>query len=201
MAPTFNLLIHYGPLSRNKSIPLDSQPSVSSTNFEFDRFKRHMTSVLERLCRITSDMKHHHSNHQQQQQSQQLNLAPFTTNVNISKNKDAIVRTEAMISSFEEESLNKNNMMTAMIKNKTMESTSSALEMTESEKIENNIISEFKGHLKTTFNNDNDEHDENRLLNENDWLNTSNEIPTSVEVMLGQDIITNSNSGINYGNF
>lgn len=49
------MLTHYGPLCRNKNAPLDSHPSFAASQFELDRLKRHITSLLDRVCRLVTD--------------------------------------------------------------------------------------------------------------------------------------------------
>lgn len=53
-APAFDVLNCTGPLRKNKQSTLDDISVIDRSSFEFERFKRHVTGVLERLCRLTS---------------------------------------------------------------------------------------------------------------------------------------------------
>lgn len=54
-APGLNYLNYVGALRKNKNATIDEEPSVDVTPFEFDRFKRHLTSLLERVSRMSTN--------------------------------------------------------------------------------------------------------------------------------------------------
>lgn len=53
-APAFDALNHMGPLRKNKHSPIDDINTFDTSPFEFERFKRHLHGVLERLCRLAA---------------------------------------------------------------------------------------------------------------------------------------------------
>lgn len=50
-AAGLNILNYVGPLRKNKNVAADDDPKLDVAPFEFDRFKRHMTGLLERVSR------------------------------------------------------------------------------------------------------------------------------------------------------
>lgn len=53
-APAFDALNHIGPLRKNQHSTLDDINTIDICPFEFDRFKRHLQGILERLCRLAA---------------------------------------------------------------------------------------------------------------------------------------------------
>lgn len=53
-APAFDVLNCIGPLRKNKNSTMDDISTIEINPFEFERFKRHLHGVLERLCRLTA---------------------------------------------------------------------------------------------------------------------------------------------------
>lgn len=49
-ASGLNFLNYVGSLRKNKTAEQD--PTIDVTSFEFDRFKRHLSGLLERICRM-----------------------------------------------------------------------------------------------------------------------------------------------------
>lgn len=54
MAAGFNILSYVGPLRKNKNAPVDDDPVLDVTPFDFERFKRHMIGLLERVSRMST---------------------------------------------------------------------------------------------------------------------------------------------------
>lgn len=50
-APAFDALNRIGPLRKNKHSSMEEITTVDIAPFEFERFKRHLNGVLDRLCR------------------------------------------------------------------------------------------------------------------------------------------------------
>lgn len=50
-AAGLNILNYVGPLRKNKSVTADDDPTLDVAPFDFDRFKRHLTGLLERVSR------------------------------------------------------------------------------------------------------------------------------------------------------
>lgn len=53
-ASGLNVLNYVGPLRKNKNASTDDDPALDLAPFEFDRFKRHLTGVLERVSRMSA---------------------------------------------------------------------------------------------------------------------------------------------------
>lgn len=53
-AAGLNILNYMGPLRKNKNAPIDTDPALDVAPFDFDRFKRHLTGLLERVGRMSS---------------------------------------------------------------------------------------------------------------------------------------------------
>lgn len=51
-AAGLNMLNYMGPLRKNKNTPADDDPSIDVAPFDFERFKRHLTGLLERVSRL-----------------------------------------------------------------------------------------------------------------------------------------------------
>lgn len=52
--PAFDALSRVGPLRKNKHLSMDDISTVDIIPFDFERFKRHLNGILERLCRFVS---------------------------------------------------------------------------------------------------------------------------------------------------
>lgn len=52
-AAGLNYLNYIGALRKNKNATIQEDPSIDVTPFEFDRFKRHLTGLLERVSRMS----------------------------------------------------------------------------------------------------------------------------------------------------
>lgn len=50
------MLNHIGPLRKNKNTALDENPSFAITSLDVNRYKRHFTSLLERVCRMAANV-------------------------------------------------------------------------------------------------------------------------------------------------
>lgn len=50
-APGLNILNYVGPLRKNKNVVADDDQALDVAPFDFDRFKRHLTGLLERVSR------------------------------------------------------------------------------------------------------------------------------------------------------
>lgn len=61
MSAGLNVLNYVGPLRKNKNAPTDDDPVFDITPFEFERFKRHMTGLLERVSRISTHVEQKHN--------------------------------------------------------------------------------------------------------------------------------------------
>lgn len=55
IAAGLNVLNYVGPLRKNKNVQADNDPSLDMAPFDFERFKRHLTGLLERVSRQKSD--------------------------------------------------------------------------------------------------------------------------------------------------
>lgn len=53
-APAFDVLNRIGPLRKNKNSAMDDTDTIDFSSFEFERFKRHLHVVLERVCRLAA---------------------------------------------------------------------------------------------------------------------------------------------------
>lgn len=53
-ALAFDVLNLIGPLSKNKYSTKEDISNIDVSSFEFQRFQRHIQSVLERICRLTA---------------------------------------------------------------------------------------------------------------------------------------------------
>lgn len=53
-AAGLNILNYIGPLRKNKNGAADEDLTFDKTPFEFDRFKRHLNGLLERLSRMVA---------------------------------------------------------------------------------------------------------------------------------------------------
>lgn len=51
-AAGLNSLNYIGPLRKNKSAAVDEDPTLDVAPFEFDRFKRHLNGLLDRVSRM-----------------------------------------------------------------------------------------------------------------------------------------------------
>lgn len=47
-------LNHIGPLRKNKNASIDDNPSYAATSLDINRYKRRLSSILERVCRLSS---------------------------------------------------------------------------------------------------------------------------------------------------
>lgn len=54
-AAGLNILNYVGPLRKNKNAPADDDPALDVTPFDFERFKRHLTGLLERVSRMSTN--------------------------------------------------------------------------------------------------------------------------------------------------
>lgn len=50
-AAGLNILNYVGPLRKNKTVAIDNDPTLDVAPFDFDRFKRHLSGLLERVSR------------------------------------------------------------------------------------------------------------------------------------------------------
>lgn len=50
-APGLNFLNYVGPLRKNKNATIDEDP-IDLAPFDYDRFKRHLTGLLDRISRM-----------------------------------------------------------------------------------------------------------------------------------------------------
>lgn len=57
-AAGLNILNYMGPLRKNKNAPVDDDPALDVTPFDFERLKRHLTGLLERVSRISMSGDH-----------------------------------------------------------------------------------------------------------------------------------------------
>lgn len=48
------MLNHIGPLKKSKSVSFEENQAVDSSTLNFDRFKRHLTGLLDRVCRLAA---------------------------------------------------------------------------------------------------------------------------------------------------
>lgn len=55
IAPSLEMINYIGPLRKNKNTALDDNPSYATTSLDFNRFKRHFISLLERICRLAAN--------------------------------------------------------------------------------------------------------------------------------------------------
>lgn len=53
-APAFDALNRIGPLRKNKNSTMEENTTIDIVPFEFERFKRHLHGVLDRLCRLAA---------------------------------------------------------------------------------------------------------------------------------------------------
>lgn len=51
-APALDMINLIGPLRKNKNSAIDEDPTYDVNPFEYDRFKRHLLGLLERVCRL-----------------------------------------------------------------------------------------------------------------------------------------------------
>ncbi|XP_031630232.1 protein PTHB1 [Contarinia nasturtii] len=56
-AAGLNILTYVGPLKKNKNGVADDDPTLDVAPFDFERFKRHLTGLLERVSRQSGDQK------------------------------------------------------------------------------------------------------------------------------------------------
>lgn len=55
-AAGLNILNYMGPLRKNKNTAAaDDDPAIDVTPFDFERFKRHLTGLLERVSRLLTN--------------------------------------------------------------------------------------------------------------------------------------------------
>lgn len=54
-AAGLSVLNYMGPLRKYKNAPTDDDPTVDVSPFEFERFKRHLSGLLERVSRIATN--------------------------------------------------------------------------------------------------------------------------------------------------
>lgn len=45
-------LNHIGALRKNKNAPIDDNPSYAATSLDINRYKRRLSGLLERVCRL-----------------------------------------------------------------------------------------------------------------------------------------------------
>lgn len=53
MATGLNILNYIGPLRKNKNSAVDDDPTIDMAQFDFERFKRHLMGLLERVSRMS----------------------------------------------------------------------------------------------------------------------------------------------------
>lgn len=56
-APAFDALNHLGPLRKNKNSTIEDISTNDISPFQFERFKRHLHGVLDRVCRLAASDK------------------------------------------------------------------------------------------------------------------------------------------------
>lgn len=54
-AAGLNMLNYMGPLRKNKNTSADDDPTIDVAPFDFERFKRHLTGLLERVSRLLTN--------------------------------------------------------------------------------------------------------------------------------------------------
>lgn len=54
MAPSMEMLTYIGPLRKHKHGALDDNPSFVIGALDLNRFKRHFSSLVERVCRLAT---------------------------------------------------------------------------------------------------------------------------------------------------
>lgn len=54
VGPAVDLLDHLGPLKNSKNADFDDSAVYAAPAFDFDRFRRHLAALLERICRMAA---------------------------------------------------------------------------------------------------------------------------------------------------
>lgn len=54
-APALDMLNHNGPLRKNQNASIEEQPNFAVTTLDFVRFKRHLNSLMDRVCRLVAN--------------------------------------------------------------------------------------------------------------------------------------------------
>lgn len=54
-APALDMLNHNGPLRKNQNASIEEQPNFAVTSLDFVRFKRHLSSLMDRICRLVAN--------------------------------------------------------------------------------------------------------------------------------------------------
>lgn len=60
MAPSMEMLNYIGPLRKHKHGALDDNPSFVVGTLDLNRFKRHFSSLVERVCRLSNSSGDNH---------------------------------------------------------------------------------------------------------------------------------------------
>ncbi|XP_055920507.1 protein PTHB1 isoform X2 [Eupeodes corollae] len=104
-APGIDMLHHYGPLSRSKSSGNKiTNSDFSHEQFEYDRFRRHFSTLLDRVCRLASNSDKNKSKEKDKENPKEFELENKSINQEISsKNKLVKQQTLEALQDDEEE--------------------------------------------------------------------------------------------------